>query len=278
MTATRTPGTAGAVARAVPRPGRAGGRLVALARHSLALAGRSVRKTLRTPEQLLDVTLQPIVFVVIYVFLLGGAVAGSTGDYLQFLLPAIMVQTVLFGGMATGVSLNTDIKKGVFDRFRSLPISRAAPLIGSVLGDLIRYVVAVVVLLGFGYALGFRARTGVVPVVAACLLAIFLAFCVSWAFVLLGMLMREPGGVQGTAFLVLFPLTFGTSMITPKDTLPGWLQTWVSINPVNHAMDAARALMLGGEAATGVWWTLASGVLMLAVFAPLAVAAYRRRA
>ena len=249
-----------------------------LARHSLALAGRSIRKTLRTPEQLLDVTLQPVMFVVVYVFLLGGAVAGSTGEYLQFLLPAIMVQTVLFGGMATGVNLNTDIKKGVFDRFRSLPIGRSAPLIGSVLGDLIRYVLAEAVLLGFGYALGFRAHTGIVPVLAACLLTVFLAFCVSWAFVLVGMLMREPGGVQGAAFVVLFPLTFGTSMVTPKDTLPGWLRAWVSVNPVNHAMEAARGLMLGGPVATGVVWTLVSGVVMLAVLAPLAVAAYRRRA
>ncbi|WP_214324965.1 ABC transporter permease [Nonomuraea sediminis] len=248
-----------------------------LVRHSLALAGRSVIKTLRTPEQLLDVTLQPIIFVVIYVFLLGGAVAGNTHDYLQFLLPAIMVQTVMFGGMATGVNLNTDIKKGVFDRFRSLPIARSAPLIGSVLGDLIRYLVAIVVLLGFGYALGFRIGTDPLSTLAACLLTVFFAFCVSWAFVLLGVLMREPGGVQGMAFIVLFPLTFGTSMITPKNTLPGWLQAWTDINPVNHAMDASRALMLGGPVGSSVVWTLASGLVLLAVFAPLAVRGYRRR-
>ncbi|MFC4118066.1 ABC transporter permease [Nonomuraea zeae] len=269
---TRTPAPSGTAA-----PARLERRPFGLARHSLALAGRSITKTLRTPEQLLDVTLQPIIFVVIYVFLLGGAVSGSTGDYLQFLLPAILVQTVLFGGMATGVNLNTDVKKGVFDRFRSLPIGRSAPLIGSVLGDLIRYLVAVVVLLGFGYALGFRVQTGLLPALGACVLTVFFAFCVSWAFVLLGVLMREPGGVQGTAFLVLFPLTFGTSMIAPKETLPGWLQGWLEVNPVNHAMVAARALMLGGPAAAAVWWTLLSGLLFLAVFAPLAVLAYRRR-
>lgn len=274
---TTTPTTTGRRpdAAIAERPQR---RPFALPRHSLALARRSVVKTLRTPEQLLDVTLQPIVFVLIYVYLLGGAISGSTDAYLQYLLPAIMVQTVLFGAMATGVNLNTDVKKGVFDRFRSLPIARSAPLIGSVLGDLIRYVVAVVVLLGVGYALGFRVQTGPLQVLAACLLTMFFAFCVSWAFVLLGVLMREPGGVQGTAFLVLFPLTFGTSMITPKDTLPGWLQAWLDVNPVNHAMEASRALMLGGPSAAAVGWTLASGVLFLAVFAPLAVLAYRRRA
>jgi oleandomycin transport system permease protein len=248
------------------------------ARHSLALAGRSVIKTVRTPEQLLDVTLQPILFVVIYVYLLGGAVAGSTSEYLQFLLPAIMVQTVMFGGMATGVNLNTDIKKGVFDRFRSLPIARSSPLVGSVLGDLIRYVVAIVVLLAFGYLLGFRIQTDPLSLLAACLLTVFFTFCLSWAFVLLGVLMREPGGVQGLSFIVLFPLTFGTSMIAPKETLPGWLQVWLDINPVNHAMNASRALMLGGPVGDSVVWTLVSGVLFLVVFAPLAVAAYRRRA
>jgi oleandomycin transport system permease protein len=269
MTLTATPRTA--------VPARLERRPFGLVRHSLALAGRSVVKTLRTPEQLIDVTLQPIMFLVVYVFLLGGAVSGSTGEYLEFLLPAIMVQTVIFGGMATGVNLNTDIKKGVFDRFRSLPIARSAPLIGSVLGDLIRYVVAIVVLMGFGAILGFRTHTGLLPVLGACLLTIFFTFCLSWVFVLLGVLMREPGAVQGTSFIVLFPLTFGTSMITPKDTLPGWLQAWLQVNPVNHAMEASRALMLGGPAATSVVWTLVSGLVFLAIFAPLAVAAYRRR-
>ncbi|MGW0203573.1 ATP-binding cassette domain-containing protein [Nonomuraea sp. NPDC003201] len=152
----------------------------------------------------------------------------------------------------------------------------AAGLVGR--PDVIFLMVAVAVLLGFGFALGFRARTGPLEVLAACLLTVFFAFCVSWAFVLLGVLMREPGGVQGMAFMVLFPLTFGTSMITPKSTLPGWLQAWLDINPVNHAMNASRALMLGGPAGASVWWTPASGALFLAVFAPLAVAAYRRRA
>ncbi|MFJ2029041.1 ABC transporter permease [Streptosporangium sp. NPDC087985] len=248
-----------------------------LVRHSLALGRRSLTKTLRTPEQLLDVTLQPIVFLLVYVYLLGGAVAGSTHDYLQVLLPAIMVQTVMFGGMATGVNLNTDIGKGVFDRFRSLPIGRSAPLIGSVLGDLIRYFVAVVSLLGFGSLMGFRIQTDPVSALAACLLTILFSFCLSWAFVMVGMLMRQPGGVQGVAFLVLFPLTFGTSMIAPKETLPGWLQAWVEVNPVAHVMDASRGLMLGGPVATPVMWTLLWSAVFLAVFAPLAVRAYRRR-
>ncbi|MEU5692362.1 ABC transporter permease [Actinosynnema sp. NPDC020468] len=249
-----------------------------IVRHSLALARRSLIKTARTPEQLLDVTLQPILFVVIFVYLLGGAVAGNTHDYLQQLLPAIMVQTTLFGGMATGVNLNTDIGKGVFDRFRSLPIARSAPLIGSVMGDLIRYVVAVISLFAFGTAVGFRVQTDLFHALAGCLLVILFAFCVSWAFVLVGMLVREPGAVQGVAFLALFPLTFGTSMIAPSSTMPGWLRTWVDWNPVTHVMNASRALQLGGPTAGPVGVTLLWSLGFLVVFAPLAVRAYRRRA
>ncbi|MBW4718274.1 ABC transporter permease [Saccharothrix obliqua] len=248
-----------------------------LVRHSLALARRSLIKTLRSPEQLLDVTLQPVVFVVVFVYLLGGAVSGSTHDYLQLLLPAIMVQTTVFGGMATGVNLNTDIRKGVFDRFRSLPIGRSAPLIGSVLGDLIRYVVAVVSLFAFGYVLGFRVETDLLSALAACLLVILFAFSLSWAFVLVGMLAREPGAVQGIAFLALFPLTFGTSMIAPAATMPDWLRSWVAVNPVSHVMDASRGLLLGGPVAGPVLWSLFWSAVFVLVFGPLAVRAYRRR-
>jgi oleandomycin transport system permease protein len=249
-----------------------------LGRHALALARRSLIKTLRTPEQLLDVTLQPVIFVVMFVYLLGGAVSGSQHAYLQFLLPAIMVQTVLFASVATGVSLNTDIKKGVFDRFRSLPIARSAPLVGSVLGDMIRFFVSIAVLMGFGYAIGFRIGTDPLSMLAAFAVTIVFAFAVTWIFVLVGMLMREPGAVQGTAFLVLFPLTFGTNMMVPTDTLPGWLQAWVNVNPVADVMEAARGLMLGGPVASPVLTSLAWSAGIVAVFAPLAVWAYRRRA
>ncbi|WP_157253720.1 ABC transporter permease [Nonomuraea typhae] len=249
-----------------------------LLRHSLALAGRSLTKTLRTPDQLIDVTLQPLMFLVIFVFLLGGAVSGSTGAYLQFLLPAMLVQVMMVAGMATGVNLNTDIDKGVFDRFRALPIGRSAPLVGSVLGDVIRYVVATASMLVFGTLLGFRVQTGFLSAVAACLLTMFFAFCVSWVFVLFGMIARSPGSVQGLSFLVIFPLTFGTSMIAPQGTMPGWLQVWLSVNPVEQVMDASRALMIGGPAGGPVLASLAWGIAILLVFAPLAVRAYRRRA
>lgn len=261
-----------------PTIGAIGKRPFALVRHSFALAVRSLIKTMRTPEQLLDVTLQPVMFVVIFVYLLGGAISGSQHAYLEFLLPAIMVQTVMFASIATGVSLNTDIEKGVFDRFRSLPIARSAPLVGSVTGDVIRFVVSIVVLFAFGYAIGFRIGTDPLSTIAACLLTIVFAFAVTWVFVLLGVLMRSPGAVQGTAFLVLFPLTFGTNMMVPTDSLPGWLQWWVKINPVADVMDAARGLIIGGPVAKPVTQTLIWAVSIIVVFAPLAVRAYRRRA
>jgi oleandomycin transport system permease protein len=250
---------------------------VRLLRHSLVLARRSLVKTLRTPEQLVDVTLQPIIFVVLFLYLLGGAVSGSTADYLVFLLPAIMVQTVVFASVAIGVNLNTDIKKGVFDRFRSLPISRSAPLFGAVLGDMVRFVVCIAVLLGFGYALGFRVTTDPLSAVAACALVMLFAFALSWGSVLLGLLAREPGSVQGMLFLAMFPLTFGTNMITPTETMPGWLQGWVKVNPVTDVMAAARGLFTGGEVATPVTQTLPWSAGLFTLFFPLALRAYRRK-
>jgi oleandomycin transport system permease protein len=260
-----------------PRASDAPNRPLPLLRHSLILAGRALTKTKRTPEQFIDVTLQPILFVVLFVYLFGGAISGSQHDYLQFVLPAIMVQTVLFSSMTIGVNLNTDIGKGVFDRFRSLPIARSAPLIGAVLGDVVRYVVSLVVLMGFGYAIGFRVGTNPLHALAGCALVIAFALCICWVSVLIGMLVREPGGVQGFGFLLMFPLTFGSSMFVPVDTMPGWLQAWVHVNPVTHLVEAARGLLLGGPVLEPVVWSLAWALAIVTVFAPLAVRAYRRR-
>ncbi|TDC80436.1 ABC transporter permease [Streptomyces hainanensis] len=246
--------------------------------HSATLAWRSLVKMVRTPEQLVDVTMQPVIFVVMFVYLLGGAISGSTSEYLTFLLPAIMVQTVVFATVPTGVNLNTDIRKGVFDRFRSLPIARSAPLLGAVLGDMVRFVVCVVVLLGFGYALGFRIGTDPLSAFAACLLMMLFAFSLIWVSVLLGLTAREPGSVQGIMFLAMFPLTFGTNMISPTGTMPGWLQWWVEVNPVTDVMAAARGLLTSGPVAGPVISTLLWSAGLFAVFFPLAVRAYRRSA
>jgi len=259
-----------------PRPRRSD--LLRVLSHSCTLARRSLLKTLRSAEQLVDVTLQPVLFVVMFLYLLGGAVSGSTEEYLRFLLPAIMVQTILFATVATGVNLNTDIKKGVFDRFRSLPIARAVPLLGSVLGDMVRFVVCFTVLLGFGYVLGFRIETNPLAALAACLLTMLFGFALIWISVTVGVLAREPGSVQGIMFMMMFPLTFGTNMITPTESLPGWLQAWVKANPVTHVMEATRGLLTGGPVAGPVTQSLLWSAGLFAVFFPLAVRCYRRKA
>ncbi|HYT10275.1 MAG TPA: ABC transporter permease [Mycobacteriales bacterium] len=273
MTATLTLGPE-APAAAEPEAARPFG----LLRHSLALAQRNVLRIRRTPEQFFDVTLQPVIFVLLFVYVFGGAIAGSTHGYLQYVLPAIMVQTVLFSSLSIGVNLNGDIKKGVFDRFRSLPIPRPAPLVGAVLAEVVRFAVSVVVLLAFGYALGFRIGTDPLSALAACLLVIGFALALCWVFVFLGIIFREAGGVQGVGFLVMFPLTFGSSMFVPTASLPAWLQGWVEVNPVTHLVEAARGLMVGGPVATPVLQSLGWAALVLAVFVPLAVRAYRRKA
>jgi oleandomycin transport system permease protein len=271
-----------ATMRAVPRaPARAGAhnRVLRFARHSLVLAQRNLIGVWRNPEALVDVTLQPVIFLAMFTYVFGGAIAhGSQHDYLQFLLPGIMAQTIAFGGVSIGVNLNSDIEKGVFDRFRSLPIARAAPLVGAVLGDVVRYALLCVITLGFGYVLGFRAETGVLEVLAACLVAISFALCLSWASVLIGMVARTPGAVQGIMMLTIFPLTFGTGTFVPLSTLPGWLHAFADVNPLTHLVDTLRGLLLGGPVATHLLWTLGWMAAMLAVFVPLALRAYRRRA
>jgi oleandomycin transport system permease protein len=248
-----------------------------LLRHSVVLAKRGLIKTRRTPEALIDVTLQPIIFLLLFVYLFGGAIAGSQHDYLQFVLPGLLVQSILFGAVAIGVNLNNDIDKGVFDRFRSLPIARSAPLIGAVLADVVRYVILSVVLVSAGYVMGFRIATNPLELVLACLLGIAFALCLCWASVVVGLLVRTSGAAQGILFLVMFPLTFGSNVFVSSSSLPGWLQAFVKVNPASHLTSAVRGLMDGGPVLHPVLWTLAWMAAILAVFFPLALRAYRRR-
>jgi oleandomycin transport system permease protein len=249
-----------------------------LVRHSGALAKRNLIGVLRNPEALLDVTLQPIIFILLFTYVFGGAIAhGSQHDYLQYLLPGVLAQTIAFGGVAIGVNLNADIEKGVFDRFRSLPIARAAPLVGAVFADVVRYVLLCVLTIGFGYVIGFRAGTDAAHVLAASLLATSFALCLCWISVYVGMIVRTPGAVQGVLMLALFPITFGTSTYVPVDTLPDWLQTVTKLNPLTHLVGALRGLLLGGPVATDLLWTLGWMGALLAVFVPLALRAYGRR-
>jgi oleandomycin transport system permease protein len=255
-----------------------GGRLAALARHSTALARRSLIKTVRTPEALIDVTLQPVIFLVLFTYLLGGAISGGDRhSYLQFLLPGMLGQSLAMGGIALGQNLNADIEKGVFDRFRSLPISRAAPLVGAVFADIVRYLTVCLVMLGFGALMGFRVGTGVVATVAAVALSIGFGLCFCWLSVLVGMLVRTSGAVQGIMFLLVFPLSFGSNVFVPTATLPGWLQAFVHVNPLTQLVATVRGLLLGGPVAGHLFWTLVWMAGFLVVLVPLALRAYARR-
>jgi oleandomycin transport system permease protein len=235
------------------------------------------RQLKHSPDQLLDVLLMPITFVVIFVFLFGKAVAGDWHAYLQFVLPGVAVQALLFASMGTALALNADLRTGIFDRFRSLPIARSAPLTGHLLGDLVKYMVSLTLVFGFGAILGFRAHGSPLAVLAGGGLIMLFAFAVCWIAALVGMLANSPGSVQGLAFLVIFPLTFGSNVFVPTAELPGWLQAWVKVNPVTQVSDAARGLLLDLPLDRTITMSLLWTAGILVVFAPLAVRAYRRQ-
>jgi oleandomycin transport system permease protein len=256
-----------------------GGALAALVRHSVALARRSLIKTIRTPEALIDVTIQPVIFLLLFTYFFGGAIAGGDRHaYLQYLLPGMLAQSLALGGFALGQNLNADIEKGVFDRFRSLPVARSAPLVGAVAADIVRYLTVCVVMLGFGAMMGFRVQTGVLPTIAAVVLSIGFGLCFCWISVLVGMLVRTSGAVQGVMFLLVFPLSFGSNVFVQTSTLPGWLQAFVHVNPITPLVGTIRGLLVGGPVAGHLIATLAWMAALLVIFVPLALRAYARRA
>ena len=247
-------------------------------RHALVLARRNLIKTWRTPEQLIDVSIQPIVFLLLFVYVFGGALGGgSRHHYLEYLLPGLMGQGIALGSIALGQNMNVDITKGVFDRFRALPIARLVPLIGAVLADLARYLILCVVFLGAGYAMGFRIATDPLALLAAVLLAIAFALCFCWVSLWVGLKVRTSGSVQGVMFLLIFPLSFGSSAFINPHTMPGWLQAWNVVNPITRLVDSMRGLMLGGPVLTNLVITVGWMAGLLAVFVPLAMRAYKRR-
>jgi oleandomycin transport system permease protein len=246
--------------------------------HSLTLAWRNVTQLKHSPEKLLDVILMPIVFLVLFLFVFGGALAGSTHAYLELLLPGLVAQMAVFATMGLGTALCEDIHKGVFDRFRSLPIARSSPLVGAVLGDTARFCVVMVVLTGFGSLLGFRFHTGVLAVLAAFALAYVFYLAVCWISVLIGLVAPSPETVQGIAFIFIMPLVFGSSILLPStQSMPGWLQAWVKVNPVTSLADAVRGLTVGGPVGFHAMYALAWAAGIVLVAFPLAMRMYRRR-
>ena len=242
---------------------------------SITMGWRALLKIKHVPFQLFDATVFPLTTTLLFTFLFGGALAGSPREYIQFLLPGILIQSVVFVTVYTGVGLNTDIDKGLFDRFRSLPIWQPAPLIGALLGDLLRYSLSGLVVLGLGLVLGFRPGAGLLGVLLAFILILVFSFAVSWIWVMVGLIAKRPESVMTSSFL-LFPLTFMSNAFVDPATMPGWLQAFVAINPITHLVTASRALMHGEAAAAAVGWVLVATAAITAVFAPIAFRLYHR--
>ena len=243
---------------------------------ALTFGWRGMLKVKHVPEQLLDVTITPVMFVLMFTYLFGGAVAGSTGAYLDYILPGILVMSVLFTTVYSGIALNTDRTKGVVDRFRSLPIWRAAPLLGSLLGDAVRYVLAGTVIIVLGLLLGFRPEAGVVGAAAALGLVVLFAFGLSWVFSTLGLLLRSPNAVMNAGFMGIFPLTFLSNVFVEPETLPSVLKAFVEVNPISLLATASRGLMDGTVQVGQVVVVLVVAAVLTAVFAPLTTLLYRR--
>lgn len=246
-------------------------------RQCLTMARRGLLKIKRTPEQLFDVTLQPIIFTLMFTYIFGGAISGDVQSYLPYFIPGILVQTVITTSVVTGVQLREDMGKGVFDRFRSLPIARIAPLAGALLADVVRYAIATTLTFVMGFIMGYRPGGGVLGVVLTAILVMATAWALSWIFALFGVLARSASSVQGISFLVLFPLTFLSNIFVPVETMPGWLQVFVNINPVSYLVTAARDLSNTGTAGIELLWAILGAAVVVLIFAPLTVRAYMRR-
>ncbi len=262
-----TPATLRHVARP-PRP-------TALS-NALTFGWRAVLKFKHVPEQLFDLVMTPLMFTLLFTFVFGGALAGSTGDYLQFFLPGILVQTVAFNAVYSGMGLSTDLGKGLFDRFRSLPIWPLAPFAGLIVGDFLRHLIAGGIILGIGLMLGYRPEAGVPGVVAAFLLLLAIGFGIGWVFLVLGLLIRTPTTVMTLGFTVLFPVVFASNIMVDPATMPDWLRAFVGVNPISLMTTAMRGLMSGTATIAEVLLALLAPVLLTALLAPLTLWLYRR--
>jgi oleandomycin transport system permease protein len=246
-------------------------------RQTGTLAWRTLVQIRHNPWELSDFSIQPIMFVLLFTYVFGGAIAGSTSRYLTFALPGIIVMNMLFVTMYVGTGLNTDLTKGVFDRLRSLPVARWAPLAGRITADLVKQTWSIVLLLGVGMILGFRIGSTPLALLGAVALLLVFALAFSWVSVLVGLLAKDPEKVQIFGFTALFPITFVSNVFVPASTMPSWLQAFVDVNPVTILADATRGLMRGGPVAGPVAGSLLWAAVIVAIFAPLSVWAFKRR-
>jgi ABC-2 type transport system permease protein len=245
--------------------------------NALVFGWRAVLKFKHVPEQLFDLVMTPIMFTLLFTFVFGGALAGSPSEYLQFFLPGILVQTVMFNSVYSGMGLSTDLGKGLFDRFRSLPIWSLAPFAGLMVGDILRHLIAGGIILSIGLILGYRPEAGVLGVASAFALLIAVGFGMGWIFIVLGLLIRTPMTVMTIGFTVLFPLVFASNIMVQPETMPGWLRTFVEVNPVTLMTSAMRGLMTGTAAAREVLLALAAPIALTVILAPVTLVLYRRR-
>jgi ABC-2 type transport system permease protein len=240
------------------------------------LAWRAMLKIKHVPFQLFDVTITPIMFTLLFTYMFGGALAGSPRVYIQFLLPGILVQTIIFITVYTGVGLNSDIQKGLYDRFRSLPMWQPAPILGALAGDLFRYSMASTIIIVLGVILGFRPAGGVAGVLLAFGMVLIFAFAVSWIWIIFGMKVKTPESVMTTSFVFLMPLTFASNIFVGLETMPSWLQAVVRHNPVTHLTNASRGLMHGKDVGADIVWVLVAAAVIVLVAAPIALRMYHR--
>lgn len=244
---------------------------------SLTFAWRTMVKIKHLPEQLGDVIMIPILFTVMFTYLFGGAIEGSTAEYLRFLLPGTLVMTVVLLTVFTGVGLNVDFASGAFDRFRSLPVWRPAPIVGVLAGDVARYLLASALVIGLGLLMGFRPDGGLAGVLWTIGLVLLFAFSLSWIWTALALVLRSPTAVNSAGLLIMFPLAFVSNVFVDPETMPDWLHTFIDINPVTHLVTAARSLMHGAPAGSEVGWMLVACAVLVTVFAPLTMWLYQRK-
>jgi oleandomycin transport system permease protein len=245
--------------------------------NTLSIARRNLLHIKADPEQIVGMTIQPLMFLVLFVFVFGGAIAGSSKSYLQFALPGILVQGIAFTPFTTALGLNQDFQRGLIDRFRSLPIARSSVIGGRILADGVRIVWGEVILIGAGVLLGFRFGGGVAGAVGAFLLGAAFGLTLCWPMAFIGVTAKTPEAVNTWGFMIILPLTFASSIFADPSTMPSWLQTFVNVNPITHVVNATRGLMLGGPVAQPLIRAIIWMVGLVAVFAPLAVSRYRRR-
>ena len=243
---------------------------------TMTMAWRATMKMRRNPEQFFDVIVQPLLVTAMFAYIFGGAISGDVASYLPLLIPGILAQTTLTACIATGTQLREDMDKGVFERFKVLPIARIAPLAGPMVADLLRYTIATVLTFATGIVMGYRPGGGVLGVTAAALLTIATGWSMAWIFTFVGITGRSAQAVQGMSMMIMFPLTFLSNAFVPEDTLPDWLQAFVQVNPVSHVVSAVRDLANEGAVTAQVGWAVLACVAVVAVFAPLSVRAYRR--